>query len=549
MDYFRPSLLVDDGGTVAAWESQATLTADTPELAEALRTRGGELFSRFAGHYVHLRALPRGTRRRLLGRLADCQASIPISADLRQRLVRTLAGGALLLALAQGAEAATIKVTTNIPDINDGDGKCSLIEAIVNANDHASTHEDCAGGDLGANTIVLPKKMTHVLTQPFTSYDNATGLPVIISDVTIQGKKSSIDGSSFLRIFVVDREGNLTLNNVNLTGGNAAIGGAILNEGSLILLNSIISGNQASIHGGALYNEGAVTINKSTIANNSVNYLGGGIFNQRGSITIINSSISGNTTRNFGGGLFNHSAYRLRIFNSTIAGNSANFGGGIFTYDSYVGIYNSTLSGNTGYSGGGGLWNYGYNTKVVIANSTISGNSAGQYGGGILNVSSPSALFTIQNSTISGNIANNKGGGIYNLAYGDFTYERYGYLIFKGSLVAGNFAPVGTEIYTNNTAGGAVYDDAFNLFGYDGDPGLAGFSAGATDIVPKAGVMLDSILKPLNNNGGLTETYALVKGSPAIDAIPAFDPRCSGTDQRGVVRPRGAGCDIGAFER
>jgi hypothetical protein len=83
----------------------------------------------------------------------------------------------------------------------------------------------------------------------------------------------------------------------------------------------------------------------------------------------------------------------------------------------------------------------------------------------------------------------------------------------------------------------------------DGNAGVAGFSPGATDIVPSVGVLLPDILHPtLANNGGPTPTHALVPGSPAIDAIPRADPGCTGTDQRGVPRPQGAGCDVGAFE-
>jgi hypothetical protein len=44
-------------------------------------------------------------------------------------------------------------------------------------------------------------------------------------------------------------------------------------------------------------------------------------------------------------------------------------------------------------------------------------------------------------------------------------------------------------------------------------------------------------------------THALVPGSPAIDAIPGADTGCTGNDQRGMPRPQGAGCDIGAFEK
>jgi hypothetical protein len=70
-----------------------------------------------------------------------------------------------------------------------------------------------------------------------------------------------------------------------------------------------------------------------------------------------------------------------------------------------------------------------------------------------------------------------------------------------------------------------------------------GFTPGATDLVPTEA--LAAILGPLTNNDGPTETHALVAGSPAIDAAGAT---CSATDQRGIARPQGADCDIGAVE-
>ena len=49
---------------------------------------------------------------------------------------------------------------------------------------------------------------------------------------------------------------------------------------------------------------------------------------------------------------------------------------------------------------------------------------------------------------------------------------------------------------------------------------------------------------PLQDNGGSTWTHALLIGSPAIDASPVCEP----TDQRGIPRPVGSACDIGAYE-
>ena len=75
---------------------------------------------------------------------------------------------------------------------------------------------------------------------------------------------------------------------------------------------------------------------------------------------------------------------------------------------------------------------------------------------------------------------------------------------------------------------------------------MVGFSPGSTDLVPSEG--LGAILNTtLANNGGPTRTHALVRGSPAIDASPD-DADCAATDQRGIRRPKGPACDIGAFE-
>jgi Ca2+-binding RTX toxin-like protein len=118
-------------------------------------------------------------------------------------------------------------------------------------------------------------------------------------------------------------------------------------------------------------------------------------------------------------------------------------------------------------------------------------------------------------------------------------------LTLARTLVAGNTADRGREVSNRGT----IFADNSNLFGVNGHAGVAGFSPGATDVVPPAGVQLADILNPtLADHGGSTQTHALVRGSPAVNAIPATDPGCTGADQRGVPRPHGVGCDIGAVE-
>jgi Ca2+-binding RTX toxin-like protein len=152
---------------------------------------------------------------------------------------------------------------------------------------------------------------------------------------------------------------------------------------------------------------------------------------------------------------------------------------------------------------------------------------------------SDSGTLTLANSTVSGNTAicdydsgDGSGGGVFNR--GTLTLTR--------TLVSGNTAShSGPEI----EGSGIVVPNNFNLFGHNGQAGIVGFSPGRRDIVPSVG--LSAILLALADNGGPTLTHALAIGSPALDASPA-DADCPPTDQRGVPRPQGVRCDIGAFE-
>jgi hypothetical protein len=163
MNYFDLLSSYPDRTIAAAWDSQVKEADKTPWLADTLTECGDELFARFAASYAELRALPRSARRALQRQLARSSELAAILPDylqqggrrLQHRMAWSLAGAALLLALGQGvATAATIPVTTNDPRIV-ADGQCSLVEAIVNANNDAATHPDCAAGS-GADTIVLP---------------------------------------------------------------------------------------------------------------------------------------------------------------------------------------------------------------------------------------------------------------------------------------------------------------------------------------------------------------------------------------------------------
>ena len=216
-------------------------------------------------------------------------------------------------------------------------------------------------------------------------------------------------------------------------------------------------------------------------------------------------------------------------------------GGGIYNRDTLI-LENCTVTGNTAQWSGGGIFNVG---ALTLTNCTVSGNTAGWDGGGIYNVEN----MILENCTVSDNEASITGGGISN--------EDESVTLIR-SIIGGNTASEsGSEIINFGT----ISADAHNVFGNSGlttAQAFYGLTPGATDVTctsdaPLIGIhrptALASILSPLADNGGPTQTHALVAGGPAIDRDQvSLAGSYPATDQRGVVRPYGLGVDAGAYE-
>jgi transcriptional regulator with XRE-family HTH domain len=270
------------------------------------------------------------------------------------------------------------------------------------------------------------------------------------------------------------------------------------NAGTLTLINSTISGNTALIYSSA----------SSFPSSNYPN--GGGIFNDvGGKLTLINSTVSGNRADASGGGIFNSPSATLTLINSTVSSNLSDSGGGI--------------------SNDGGT--------LTLINSTISDNKAQRDGGGILN-SGITAQMEMIFCTIYGNTDDEEGGGIWNGAD-----NRASQLVMKNSIVAGNKAPAGPDIQ------GSLTSQGYNLIQNTQDSTFAPNQAHGTDLLQVAPSTL-RVEPLLKDNNGPTQTHALLPGSVAIDRIPRSFCRIKdiSTDQRGVRRPQGVACDIGAYE-
>jgi len=315
-------------------------------------------------------------------------------------------------------------------------------------------------------------------------------------------------------------------NSVTGNGGYNRGGGIYNNWGWMTVVSSTVTANQAG-WGGGIENEGWMTVKASIISDNIANTSSGGIENYRW-LTVTESLISGNRAiSGEGGGLYN--LLNAQILSSTITDNHAVYFGGGIRNQGLITITASTISGNEALYGGG-VGNFGLHVRLI--NSTLSNNTAIFDGGGLFHYEGTRPKAYLSNVTIFGNTAGGDGGGI-----------AVGSLITLSHVIIGGNVDTGGEA---NDCAGDFYSLGYNLIQDDMGCGITG--ATAQDIISR-----DPILGPLQDNGGPTFTHALLPGSPAIDAGNPAAPgsssdACELTDQRGIIRPQRARCDIGAVE-
>jgi predicted outer membrane repeat protein len=511
---------------------------------------------------------------------------------------------ALVATLSLGAgyaRAATYTVTNTNDDLNPGSLRYAIAQANASPGSNVSfkipsdpATISLSQGSLqisgnvnivgpGAHRIAINGNGSQIFS--VSSATNAI-VNVTISGLTLQGASNS--GSGTGGAIYAGNYVALTLRDIVFTGNSAYEGGAIWAGyfGTVTVSHCTFASNSAQGFGGAIFSGAPLSISNSTFSGNSANW-GGAIYDaaygstQPSPGTIDTAQFTQNSATGGGGAIY--AIAPLTITGALFSGNTAQDGGAM--YESYTSLALSfvNVSKNTASQTGGGIDAEGSNVSIVT--STISGNSAGAYGGGIQNT----GTLALGDSTVSGNTAQVDGGGISNFD---------GFATLSNDTIAGNTAAaIGGGIYSNQdlqlsfttfsgnsassgaTAGGAVYSQDFQLglrntifansgaggncylnslpavqdqgYNLSDDSSCTVFLTASTD---KNKTPAGLSPAGLQNNGGPTQTIALLHSSPAVRAVPMlscvdFEQMLVATDQRGMMRlDPTQRCDIGAYQ-
>jgi hypothetical protein len=344
-------------------------------------------------------------------------------------------------------------------------------------------------------------------------------------------------------------EGTIVGNNAYHVVASTGMDSSAVLDG-FVITAGLANGPGQYVNGGGMYNQAASpTLVNLTFRRNAANTYGGGMYTMGGSPSLTNVTFEDNTAQTGGGGMYNSEHSNPTLANVSFSGNTAGFGGGMYNSEhSNPTLANVSFSSNTAQDAGGGIFNY-VNSSPMLTNVTFTGNAAQSFGGGMHNSYSSPAL---TNVTLSGNTASSGGGmsnlgdsrpRLVNVTFSDNSAQSSG----GGMYNDGSASPRLTNTIVANSSSGGDCDgpvngaSSYNLI--EDATRACGLTNGANGNL----IGQDPRLDPLANNGGATLTHALQPGSPALDA--GANASCPATDQRGLPRPQGPNCDIGAVER
>ncbi|MFN9718521.1 MAG: DUF2341 domain-containing protein, partial [Planctomycetota bacterium] len=248
-------------------------------------------------------------------------------------------------------DATNLSSVTALLANSGADGRISLREAIIAANQDADVDEIVLGSGVYSMTIVGRNENAA-----------ARGDFDIQQDVIIRGagaELTRIDARSIDGVFHVRGPSSLTMSDVTVTGGLVNTGGQrgggfLVDAPSTLVLNRVvITGNAVTKDGGGIASSGIVSLIDVTISGNTADRDGGGLWNS-GKATIEETTLSANTA--ISGGAISHSGTDLTLINSTISGNTATSSGGGLSLSGATTIKNATIAMNTASIDGAGLY-------------------------------------------------------------------------------------------------------------------------------------------------------------------------------------------------
>ena len=454
---------------------------------------------------------------------------------------------------------STAYTVDSLADVDALDGQITLREALYAANYNEPHYDAPAGSETEADVIEFDSAL--FASGPATITLNGAYLYIQGGGLNIIGPGAdqlTIDAAGNSRVFYVTTNpdtgapATVEISGLTITGGHAGMypssGGGIHvgnSANSLTLTDVVVTGNTTHTYGGGIYNTSAtLVLIRTTVSDNIAGKQGGGLYvSDGGATTLTDVTVSGNTATERGGGI--GSSYNsLLVEHSRIVDNTADLedGGGIYSYVSVVAVHHSLVSGNVARRGGG---IYQDQDALTVANSTITGNASRRDGGGIFIQDADDGV-VLTNVTITDNRADSNGAGFYS-GGGIYDNAGDGATTLHNTIVAGNY--VGSDRVPNDVEGTFEAQSSYNVIGViDGADGLDGTGTQhGTSHVP-----LEAMLAPLADNGGPTQTHALLPGSCAREAGSDDCANDGGltTDQRGTGYDRflGAVIDAGAFE-
>ena len=450
----------------------------------------------------------------------------------------------------------------------DDTGPGTLRQAVTDANNSGEPPPGAGHGILfdlpgdGPHIIALASELPAISNAIVILNDRA-------GDETVTVRRSAGIGTPNFRMLTVNPGSALSIRGLILSNGRLTSGGggAILNQGTLVMTNCTVTQNSAAF-GGAIYNqklEGApnveLSLSNTVLSENTAlgPGEGGGAISNTASgtggqarVSMTNCVLRQNSATDNGGALMNTASGSARAITSltrcTLSDNSATFAGGalrntgVSAAEAVASLLNCTLSGNQSGSGGGAVSNRGGGGsidagRVTLTNSTLSGNSAGNNaslstargGGGVENTT---GTVVLTNCTFASNLVNNDSLGQSVLNTGGALVTTRNTLCVRNGIKTNfsndaTFTSLGHNL-SNDAAGG----DGTTT----GPDGLLNATGDKRNTNPQIVALAD--------NGGPTQTRALQAGSPAIDA--GNDAAAPDLDQRGFVRVGVS--DIGAFE-